>query len=70
LKRSEFLRKVRRLAKRKGLDVKLATRGKGSHSTLYVGGRKATLPDPKKELKSGTLRAMCEQLGIDPRELT
>ncbi len=50
--------------------MKLANRGKGSHSTLYVGGRKATLPDAKKELKSGTLRAMCEQLGIDPRELT
>jgi mRNA interferase HicA len=70
LKGSEFLRKVRRLAKQKGLDVKLTTRGKGSHATLYFGSRKTTLPDAKKELKPGTLRAMCEQLGIDPRELT
>ena len=69
MKGSEFLRKLRRLAKQQGLAVKLTTRGKGSHGTLYVGERKATLPDPKKELKPGTFRAMCAQLGIDPKDL-
>jgi mRNA interferase HicA len=69
LKGSEFLRKLTRLARRKGIDLKRTTRGKGSHQTLYLEGRKATLPDAKKELKPGTFRAICAQLGIDPREL-
>lgn len=69
LKGSEFLRKVKRLAKQKGLPVRLTTRGKGSHQTLYVADRKTTIPNLKRELPPGTLRGMCAQLGIDPREL-
>jgi predicted RNA binding protein YcfA (HicA-like mRNA interferase family) len=43
--------------------------GKGSHGTLYLGERgRTTVKDLKKELPTGTLRAMCAQLFIDPKD--
>ena len=34
-----------------------------------VGVRLATVKDRKAEIGAGLLRAMCEQLGIDPKDL-
>ena len=45
------------------------TRGKGSHGTLYCGDRHTVVKDRRKPLKTGTLRAMCKQLGIEPNDL-
>ena len=45
------------------------TRGKGSHGTLYYGERHTVVKDRGKPLKTGTLRGMCRQLGIDPDDL-
>ncbi len=47
----------------------IPAKGKGSHGTLYVGSASTTVKDRKKELGLGLLRAMCRDLGIDPREL-
>jgi mRNA interferase HicA len=70
MKGSEFVRKVQMLAKKRGLDVRLdAKRGKGSHMTLYFGERMTIIRNPKDELKTGTLHAMCKQLGIEKSEL-
>jgi mRNA interferase HicA len=70
MKGSEFIRKVQRRAKECGLGCRLdEKRGKGSHVTLYFGGRITVVRNPKDELKSGTLHAMCKQLGIDKEEL-
>ena len=44
-------------------------RGKGSHVTLYMGGQMTIVRNPKDELKTGTLHAMCKQLGIRKDEL-
>lgn len=69
---NEFLRKLRRLGRARGVGVRYVNMrgaGKGSHGTVYFGSRKTTLQYPRRELKPGTLRAMCRQLGIDPREL-
>jgi hypothetical protein len=44
-------------------------RGKGSHVTLYLGGHMTIVRNPKDELKTGTLHAMCKQLGIKKGEL-
>lgn len=70
VKGSEFIRKVQALAKARGLyhgvDEK---RGKGSHITLYLGNRLTIVRNPKDELKTGTLHAMCKQLGIRKNEL-
>jgi predicted RNA binding protein YcfA (HicA-like mRNA interferase family) len=44
-------------------------RGKGSHVTLYFGDRLTVVRNPKDELKTVTLHAMCKQLGIGKDEL-
>ena len=43
--------------------------GKGSHSTLKYGDRKATIKDLKKEIGPGLLSKMLGQLGIDREDL-
>jgi mRNA interferase HicA len=65
LKGAEFIRKVSRLGKQDGIDVEYrAERGKGSHGTLYFGGRRTIVRNLKDELKKGTLHAMLKQLGL------
>ena len=62
---NEFIKRVQRLAKDRGLSCRVdASRGKGSHVTLYFGARLTVVRNPKDELKSGTLHAMLKQLGI------
>ena len=46
-----------------------ASRGKGSHQTLYFGAALTIIRNPKDELKTGTFHAMCSQLGIKPGDL-
>ena len=65
-----FIARVRKLARRNGVAVRFdRTRGKGSHGTLYYGDRHTVVKDRSKPLKAGTLRGMCRQLGIEPKEL-
>jgi mRNA interferase HicA len=67
---AEFIRAVRRLGRRHGMEVRFVTRrGKGSHGTLYFGDRKAVVKDRKKELSRGLLADMLRQLGLDPGDL-
>ena len=66
----EFMAKVRGPARRNGIAVRFdRTRGKGSHGTLYYGDRHTVVKDRRKPLRTGTLRGMCRQLGIDPNDL-
>lgn len=70
MKGSEFLRKIKKLGKEKGINVELIQRrGKGSHSTLMYGNRFTIIRNLKDELKTGTYNAMLKQLGIDEDEL-
>lgn len=67
---SEFIRKVKVLGKARGVAVTLnASRGKGSHQTLYYGRTFTIVRNPKDELKTGTFHAMCTQIGIRPGDL-
>ncbi len=67
---NEFIRKVKALGKLHGIAFKLdASRGKGSHQTLYFGTAFTIVRNPKDELKTGTFHAMCSQLGIKPTDL-
>jgi mRNA interferase HicA len=67
---NEFIRKVKVLGKSRGVTVVLnASRGKGSHQTLYFGSTFTIVRNPKDELKTGTSHAMCSQLGIEPGDL-
>lgn len=67
---SEFLRKVKAVAKRKGLAYRWdPQRGVGSHGTLYLGDRFTVVKDLKKELGPGLLADICKQLGIRKEDL-
>ena len=65
-----FIRKVKALGKSRSVTVTLnASRGKGSHQTLYYGKTFTVVRNPKDELKTGTFHAMCTQLGIRASDL-
>ncbi len=65
VKGSEFLRKVKAVARRNKLGYRwVPERGSGSHGTLYLGDRFTVVKDLKKELGPGLLFDMYKQLGI------
>jgi mRNA interferase HicA len=67
---AEFLRKIKALGAARGIPVRLEEkRGKGSHAMLYFGNARTILQDVKRELPSGTFRAMLRQLGLTPQDL-
>lgn len=67
---NEFIRKVKALGKARKVAVTInASRGKGSHQTLYFGVTFTVVRNPKDELKTGTFHAMCAQLGIKSSDL-
>ena len=62
----QFLARAHRWAKTQGLEVRfVASEGPGSHGTIYVGERKTTVKDRKKEIGKGLLAKMLGDLGID-----
>jgi mRNA interferase HicA len=66
----EFIDRVRKAGRRNSVAVRFdKKRGKGSHGTLYYGDRKTTVKDRKKEIGSGLLGAMLDQLGLSKEEL-
>lgn len=70
MKGSEFLKKLRKLGKMRGINVRLVPeRGKGSHSTVYYGSKFTTIKDLKKEIGLGLLSVYCKQLGVDKNDL-
>jgi mRNA interferase HicA len=71
VKGNEFIRKVRRLGRQRGVKVAFVPeRGKGSHGTVYHGDQLSIARNPKDELKTGTLHAMLAQLGRTLADLT
>ena len=70
MRRDEFIRRVRRAGRERGVSVRFsAHRGKESHGTLYCGERHTVVKGGRSEFSKGLLSAMCKQLGIDPSEL-
>jgi len=61
---NEFIRKIRRLGRKRGGKVAFVPeRGKGSHGTLYYGEKLTIVRHPQDALKTGALHAMLTQLG-------
>ena len=61
---------MKALGKARNIPVVLnASRVKGSHQTLYFGAAFTVIRNPKDELKTGTLHAMCAQLRIKAEDL-
>jgi len=70
VKGSEFLRKLKVVAKRRNLSYRWSPyRGVGSHGTVYLGTAYTVVKDLKKELGPGLLADMCRQLGIRKEDL-
>jgi hypothetical protein len=68
---AEFIRRLRRLARTRRIAFDMNTRrGRGSHRIVYFGTRRTTVKDLKEELGKGLFRQMCDDLGIDPADLT
>jgi mRNA interferase HicA len=67
---NEFARKIKKLARQRGIDVSFdRAHGKGSHGRLYFGNQFTTLKDRKKEIGPGLLNAMLAQLGLTKADL-
>ena len=70
MKGSEFLRKLKALAKRESKAYRwVPHRGSGSHGTVYFAGALAVVKDLKKDIGPGRLAAMCKQLDIRKEDL-
>ena len=70
MKAGEFIRLVTALGRRRGVPVVFDQKhGRGSHGTLYFGGRRTTVKDRKKEVGKGLLHAMLSDLGLKLDEL-
>ncbi len=66
----EFIDRVKKLARERYIECRVdKKRGKGSHVTLYYGMNSTIIPDLKRELKTGTLRTIANQLGIRLEDL-
>lgn len=62
---NEFLQRVRKLARRRGLACSWhPDKGRGSHGVLKYGDRRTVIRNLKDELKTGTLHAMLRQLDL------
>ena len=65
----QFILRVRKWARGRDLAVRfVASEGPGSHGTLYLGDRKTTVKDRKKEIGKGLLTKMLADLRIDRNE--
>lgn len=61
---TQFVKRIQALGRLRGLAVSLdKKRGKGSHVKLTLGDKFTTLAR-RDHIRTGTLRAMCRQLGI------
>ena len=66
----EFVRRVRRLGRERGVTVRFESRkGEGSHGRLHYGGRFTTVKDRREEIGQGLLAAMIRRLGLDREDL-
>ena len=62
----QFIARVRRWARSRNIEVRfVASKGAGSHGTLYAGERRTTVKDRKKDIGKGLLAKMLADLGID-----
>jgi mRNA interferase HicA len=70
VKGNEFLKRLRKIAKERGVPLEWHPNlGKGSHGILKFGEKKTVLRNVKDELKTGTLHAMLKQLGLSEKDL-
>jgi predicted RNA binding protein YcfA (HicA-like mRNA interferase family) len=62
MKPAELLRRLRRLAAKRGLNLAISE-GK-SHTKVVLGGRRSVVGRHPADLKTGTLQGILKQLGL------
>ena len=67
MKPAELLRRLRRLAAKRGLDLEISE-GK-NHTKVTLAGRRSVMGRHSTDLKTGTLHGILKQLGLGPDEI-
>jgi mRNA interferase HicA len=67
MKSAELLRRLRRLAARRGLDFEIS-QGK-NHTKVVLAGRRSVVGRHTVDLKTGTLHGILKQLGLNPDDI-
>jgi predicted RNA binding protein YcfA (HicA-like mRNA interferase family) len=67
MKAADFLRRLHRLATKRGWKIEV-TEG-GSHTKVRLNGRGATVPRHPGDLKTGTFRGILKQLALTETDL-
>jgi mRNA interferase HicA len=67
MKPTELLRRLRRLAATRGLDLEISE-GR-NHTKVSLAGRRSVVGRHAADLKSGTLHAILRQLGLRPSDI-
>jgi mRNA interferase HicA len=69
--RDELIRRLRRLARERGVAFHvIASRGKGGHWTVQFGNVRLPIPQARgRDLATGTLHTILRQFGVDREEL-
>jgi predicted RNA binding protein YcfA (HicA-like mRNA interferase family) len=68
MKSSELLRKLKKVAKRRGVEFQVFP-GKDSHQKIRLGANATILPMHVTELPTGTYRAILKDLEVKEEEL-
>ena len=67
MKPAELVRRLRRLATRRGWAIEV--REGGSHTRITLNGRQTTVPRHGKDLGTGLFQAIRKQLGLSAEDL-
>jgi len=67
MKPAELLRRLRRLAAKRGLDFEVS-QGK-NHTKVSLGGRRSVVGRHSTDLKTGTLFGILKQLELTPEDI-
>lgn len=70
MRENEFIRRVQHYTRLQDIPCEWHPElGKGSHGVLLLGSRRTVVRNPKDELKSGSLHAMLNQLGLSKGDI-
>ena len=67
MKPAELLRRLRRLASRRGLSLEISQGGR--HAKVVLGSRRTVVGRHAADLKAGTLHGILKQLGLRPEDI-
>ena len=67
MKPAELLRRLRRLAAKRGLEVEISQGN--NHTKVTLGDRRSVIGRHSTDLKTGTLNGILKQLGLKPEEI-